>query len=606
MSYLHFTTATEFLALRKPSLRIMAQLRPSAPVFVLSALLCTGLSSHTARAQCTTSTPAQISWNKAIYDPKPSPDSDAEELVLPMPCGGAMVFRRVEVQPTSASTGDAAFMANRRITIGQAMDLKSTQASHSNGYNLFIHEANLAAPFTDKNQHPVYYIGKYEVTAAQYKLVMEGQGAPPPQRRNFPASNISFLEAQQFAEKWTSWLMKNAPDRLPKRGDKPGFIRLPTDAEWVFAASGGIKNSSLNTQPAPWPQPGSDCQNQIDDCIVGSSQGISTDHGVIPKPIGSLNIANPLSLYDIVGNVSEMVLTPYQMRAYLHYWNQGLTGGTQVFGGSVLNSARDISSAYRAEFAPYDDNGDAKRAPEVGFRVVIGAMTMNSLQEALKAQKGFAALVNDAANADTSKVKEEHANENDALKNLQSALSQSDQNKAELQARLTQLNQAMEAAREAQNQANAERNQADLDSAVANLTTLLTLSKQIASNRIDIVNYTAFVNDPDNARNPNLSIYKTSISTEQVSLDDTVNAYLGLLKTVSRNSQRDTRLEDAKTIIVNNLKNNYKDLPLSRRLDWLDIAIQNTKDISSGKSLDAERDIIAKIEQAAHMHYYNR
>jgi hypothetical protein len=50
---------------------------------------------------------SQITWKEQFYNPHPLP----EDLILPMPCGGAMVFRPVVV-PADRLLGD------RRITLG--------------------------------------------------------------------------------------------------------------------------------------------------------------------------------------------------------------------------------------------------------------------------------------------------------------------------------------------------------------------------------------------------------------------------------------------------------------------------------------------------------
>lgn len=602
MPFPSFSCFTAALIPRRYFSHFMPWLRLSASILYLPSLLYIGLSNHTAYAQCTSHSSPQITWNKESYDPKPSTDADTEELVLPMPCGSAMVFRRVEV--AAPTIGNAKFLANRKIRIGRSMTPAELHAQHSNAYNIYQYNRNLAAAFHDKSSNPVYYIGKYEVSAAQYKAVMEETGNAPLKRKNFPVNNLSFLEAQQFAEKWTTWLRKNAPERLPKRGNDLGFIRLPTDAEWSFAANGGIKNETAN----PWPQTDSDCSIRLDDCIVGSSQGRSIPNiGVLPQPIGSLNIANPLSLYDIVGNVSEMVLTPYQMNLYGdNQQRQGLPGGIQIFGGSVLNKASDLSSAFRTELAPYTKDGNVQRSPDVGFRVVIGANTMGDLKQSQEAQNSFRELVKFADNLHPSQVRQENDRADLALDKLKQTISQNNQDKTELQNRITELTQRIDAARNAQIQADMQRDQASQENVTASLTTLLTLSKQIAIYRVTIANYTSFVNDPDNYQSANLGIYKKAITDTQTSLNDTTNNYMSILKTISTDPRLESHLQSSKDLITSSLNNNYKDTQLLRRIRWLNISINNIKNVSLGATPDLEKDVKEPIEKSAQMSYYKK
>jgi formylglycine-generating enzyme required for sulfatase activity len=81
--------------------------------------------------------------------------------------------------------------------------------------------------------HPVvmgnFYIGKYEVTQQEWDAVM-GKGNNPSmfKGKKRPMENITWDEVQTFIE------------RLNKRTGK--CYRLPTEAEWEYAAHGGIKS----------------------------------------------------------------------------------------------------------------------------------------------------------------------------------------------------------------------------------------------------------------------------------------------------------------------------------------------------------------------------
>lgn len=72
-----------------------------------------------------------------------------------------------------------------------------------------------------------FYIGKYEITQAQWVAIM-GENPSKIKGDNLPVENVSWLDVHVFIEK------------LNKVTNKQ--YRLPTEAEWEFAARGG-KNS---------------------------------------------------------------------------------------------------------------------------------------------------------------------------------------------------------------------------------------------------------------------------------------------------------------------------------------------------------------------------
>ena len=93
---------------------------------------------------------------------------------------------------------------------------------------------------TDETQHQVtlshgFYLGKYEVTQAQYQTVMNGNSAglsaDPSQFKgsNRPVERVSWNDAQIFLTRLNE--MEQAAGRLPT-GWK--YV-LPTEARWEYA-----------------------------------------------------------------------------------------------------------------------------------------------------------------------------------------------------------------------------------------------------------------------------------------------------------------------------------------------------------------------------------
>ncbi|MBK7409136.1 MAG: SUMF1/EgtB/PvdO family nonheme iron enzyme [Saprospirales bacterium] len=126
-----------------------------------------------------------------------------------------------------------------------------------------------------------FWIGKYEVTQAQWEAVMHNNPSENKGCDKCPVENVSWEMAEDFI------------NTLNKLTDKK--YRLPSEAEWEYAARGGKKSEGYkfaggdNLEKAGWFYSNSD--NKI-------------------RPVGS-KVANELKLYDMSGNVSEWCVDWY-------------------------------------------------------------------------------------------------------------------------------------------------------------------------------------------------------------------------------------------------------------------------------------------------------
>ena len=119
-----------------------------------------------------------------------------------------------------------------------------------------------------------YYICKYEVTQALWRAVM-GSNPSNFKGNNLPVENVSWYDCQTFIKRLNSYTSRN--------------FRLPTEAEWEFAARGGNYSRHYKYSGS----------NHIDDVawyIDNSNKR--------PHPVGTKQ-ANELGLYDMSGNVGE-------------------------------------------------------------------------------------------------------------------------------------------------------------------------------------------------------------------------------------------------------------------------------------------------------------
>lgn len=293
---------------------------------------------------------AQITWDERFYNPEPEPD----DFILPMPCGGAMAFRRVG---TPASEN---LLEDYQITLGQAGD--------SNAISDYVRQAYILGSLTSTliaGRVAYFYMGKYEVTRDQYEAVM-GDGCPRPNmggRR--PVSEVSWFDAVAFTRAYTEWLYENEPDSLPTEGDSRAFIRLPTEVEWEYAARGGnaVDPNTEFRQPL-FPMPAGGLQQYV------WFQGPRSAAGEL-HPVGLLE-PNPLGLYDMLGNAEELVFDPYHINRVGR--THGQVGGFVTRGGSYQTPAAGMSTARRVEYPYFDERtGRARQLPTFGFRVVVSA-----------------------------------------------------------------------------------------------------------------------------------------------------------------------------------------------------------------------------------------
>jgi len=299
----------------------------------------------------------------------------------------------LSITPDPSLDGSIFNAVNQTITSQPSAEGKSITV-YDNSKSIIVHIPNLPAnakplelalipagsfmmgsPANEKDREPneiqhqvkltqAFYIGKYEVTQAHWRAIM---GSNPSYYKgdNLPVDDVSWHDCQLFIQ------------RLNQLGQ--GQFRLPTEAEWEYAARAGTQTALYSGALTQL-----DCANV--DPKLGSigwyvansnaaydSQTLTTCHENTYS-VGTQQVrtrsANNFGLYDMAGNVWEFV----------HDCGQPYTSASQtdpigplkcpsesrIFrGGGLYSVAHFCRHAERA-----DTPGNDIDAPDLGFRIV--------------------------------------------------------------------------------------------------------------------------------------------------------------------------------------------------------------------------------------------
>jgi len=303
---------------------------------------------------------APSKWRYTEYDPKPDADAQsAGELILPMPCGGAMVFRQIVVG------GGQSRLAEQKIELG-SQDQKTAPIDSMRTQYI---AGTFGADVQNSAVGRYYYLGKYEVTELQYR-VLQGQ-CPEKLKGRRPVVGVSWYDAVDFTRRYTEWLYQNFRNKLPKVDGIPGFLRLPTEVEWEFAARGGVAVGEAAFRGKLFPMGAQGLEN-----FAWFRESVSSSFK--PRPVGSL-ASNPLGLYDVLGNAAELVLDLFHLggRGRMH----AQAGGLVVKGGHFRSWRSKLRTSWRQEYPHFSaKTGKPTRLDTVGFRLVISAPILTSKQ----------------------------------------------------------------------------------------------------------------------------------------------------------------------------------------------------------------------------------
>ncbi len=188
-----------------------------------------------------------------------------------------------------------------------------------------------------------FYLGKYEATQRQWTTVMGNSPSVFLEGENLPVESVSWVDVQQFIERLNS-----------KTGRR---YRLPTEAEWEYAARSGGKREKYSGT------------SQEGDLQQFAWYTISS--GNEPHQVGQKK-PNALGLYDMSGNVWEWCSDWYGENYYKNSSRNNPTGPDQgtyrvVRGGSWWDGPVVVRTTFRHGIDP------SRGRVSVGFRLGLSA-----------------------------------------------------------------------------------------------------------------------------------------------------------------------------------------------------------------------------------------
>ncbi|MCI6723278.1 MAG: SUMF1/EgtB/PvdO family nonheme iron enzyme [Bacteroidales bacterium] len=206
---------------------------------------------------------------------------------------------------------------------------------------------SVSDPMADTDERPLrkvalstFYIGRYEVTLRQWDAVMRHTTDGSSKNADFPVHNITWDDVERFI------------DRLNEETGRE--YRLPTEAEWEYAARGGRHAEKYAYSGGKQPGP-------VAWFAENSNRTVHRVGGLQP---------NALGLYDMSGNVWELCSDYYGPYDTLDVKDpQGPERGVYhvMRGGSCNSSPQSCRVTFR------QDNSLMSGDAVVGFRLVLPA-----------------------------------------------------------------------------------------------------------------------------------------------------------------------------------------------------------------------------------------
>ena len=241
--------------------------------------------------------------------PKPKPKPKSEPKPKPKPKPTPKVSSSYTDDGIMFSIGNVRFEMVRVEGGTFTMGATAEQGSDAYSDEKPTHQVTLSS----------YSIGKTEVTQALWQAVM-GSNPSYFKGSNLPVEEVSWEDCQTFIRKLNALTGKT--------------FRLPTEAEWEYAARGGNKSRGYKYSGS----------NTLSNVAWYDDNSADKTHPVATKA------SNELGIYDMTGNVWEWCSDWYGSYSSSSQYNPtgSNTGSYRVYrGGSCYNFARYCRISYR-------------------------------------------------------------------------------------------------------------------------------------------------------------------------------------------------------------------------------------------------------------------
>lgn len=196
-----------------------------------------------------------------------------------------------------------------------------------------------------------FYLGKYEVTQAQYQAIMGSNPSKSTKAPDCPVDNVGVDDALSFCG---------------KVAEQTGLdVRLPTEAEWEYASRAGRDTKwFFGDDPA----------------MLGEYAWFKDNAGAKSHPVGQKK-PNTWGLYDVYGNVNERISDTYSRSYYSSSPKEDPTGPSQGSSsrceyevtvrraGKYLLTARVVTANYDQRLNVSANDSDSAPVIEMPFTV---------------------------------------------------------------------------------------------------------------------------------------------------------------------------------------------------------------------------------------------